>query len=188
MSNADRQRWDSIYRQQKRFPEPDAFLFEYTPPASGSREQRALDLAGGMGQNGLWLAEQGYVVDVLDISRMALVRGRGEMVRRGVRNINFLLSDLDEAEFDANKYALVCVFRYLKHDLFPQLRACIQPGGRIIYETYNLNYLNHVPQFNPDFLLKPGELAGYFYGWKILYDNEADHITRFVAIKPDTNE
>jgi SAM-dependent methyltransferase len=187
MSNTDRQRWDGIYRQQNHFPDPDAFLFECTPPASGPREQRALDLAGGMGQNGLWLAEQGYVVDVLDISRMALVRGRSEMVRRKLRNINFLLSDLDETDLAPNKYALVCVFRYLKHDLFAQLRACIQPGGRIVYETYNINYLKHVPQFNADFLLKPGELAGYFYGWKILYDAEVDHISRFVALKPDAN-
>ncbi len=185
MTNVDRQRWDGIYRQQNQFPEPDGFLFECTPPASGPHEQRALDLAGGMGQNGLWLAEQGYIVDVLDISRMALVRGRSEMVRRNVRNINFLQCDLDTVDLEADRYAVVCVFRYLKHDLFSQLRTCIQPGGRIIYETFNVNYLEQVPQFNVDFLLKPGELAGYFYGWKVLYDTEVDHISRFVAIKPD---
>ena len=89
--------------------------------------------------------------------------------------------------WNRNHYALVCVFRYLKHDLFPQLRSCIRPGGRIVYETYNINYLNHVPQFNADFLLKPGELAGYFYNWKVLYDTQADHISRFVAIKPNGN-
>jgi 2-polyprenyl-3-methyl-5-hydroxy-6-metoxy-1,4-benzoquinol methylase len=184
MSDSDRLRWDNIYRQRNQdpFPEPDAFLFEFTPPAVG--EQRALDLAGGMGQNGLWLASQGYTVDVIDISRMALVRGRGEMARRNLRNINFLLSDLDSIDLKLNKYALVCVFRYLKRDLFTQLRACTQSGGRIIYETFNRSYLKLVPDFNPDFLLEAGELYSYFADWKILHSSDSDHISRLAAIKP----
>ncbi len=186
MSAADRNRWDATYRQlnQGSFPEPDPFLFECTPPATGPGEQRALDLAGGLGQNGLWLAGQGYVVDVMDISRMALVRGRSEMVRRGLRNINFLLCDLDEADLKLNKYQIVCVFRFLQRDLFPQLRACVRPGGRIIYETFNTGYRSVKPQFNPDYLLNPGELAGYFADWKILHSSESDHISRLAAIKP----
>jgi tellurite methyltransferase len=185
MTEADRHRWDNVYRQRNSepFPEPDSFLFEFTPRAEGG-DQRALDLAGGMGQNGLWLASQGYIVDVIDISRMALVRGRGEMVRRGLRNINFLLSDLDDVDLKLNKYDLVCVFRYLKRDLFSQLRACTQPGGRMIYETFNRNYLRLVPDFNPEFLLEVGELASYFADWKILHSSDSEHISRLAAIKP----
>ncbi len=186
MSAEDRQRWDAIYRQHKQgsFPEPDPFLFECTPPATGQGEQRALDLAGGLGQNGLWLASQGYVVDVVDISRMALVRGRAEMVRRDLRNINFLLADLDDIDLKLNKYQLVCVFRFLQRDLFPQLRACIKPGGRIIYETFNSRYRSQRPDFNPDYLLNPGELSGYFADWKILHFTESDPVSRLAAIKP----
>ena len=186
MAGNDRTRWDAIYRQRNQmpFPEPDAFLLEAAPPASGPGEKRALDLAGGVGQNGLWLAAQGYTVDVIDISRMALVRGRAEMINRGLRNINFLQADLDEIDLKLNKYMLVCVFRYLKRDLFPQIRTCIQPGGRIIYETFNTNYLELVPNFNSEFLLNPGELAGYFSDWKILRSSDANHISRLAAIKP----
>lgn len=188
MAEADGKRWDAIYRQYNQgiFPEPEPFLFESTPPASQPGEQRALDLAGGLGQNGLWLASQGYVVDVMDISRLALVRGRSEMVKRGLRNINFLLCDLDEADLKQNKYQVVCVFRYLKRDLFPQIRACIKPGGRIIYETFNTNYLEIVPGFNREFLLAPGELAGYFADWKILHNSESGHVSRLAAIKPQS--
>lgn len=186
MSAEDRARWDGIYRQWSRepFPDPDPFLFEYTPPLSVPYEKRALDLAGGLGQNGLWLAQQGYTVDVMDISRMALLRGRAEMVNQGLRNINFLQVDLDHVDLKLNKYHLVCVFRYLKRDLFPQIRACIRPGGRILYETYNLDYLELVPAFKPAFLLQPGELAGYFADWKVLHHSEIGHTSRLVAIKP----
>jgi SAM-dependent methyltransferase len=186
MSAADRQRWDAVYRRYKQghFPEPDPFLLECAPPATGPEEARALDLAGGLGQNGLWLADQGYTVDVIDISRLALVHGRAEMTRRGLRNINFLLRDLDEIELEPGRYRLVCVFRYLKRDLFQQIRACIQPGGRLIYETYNTNYLNVAPDFNPDYLLAPGELAGYFADWRILQASDTDTVSRLAAIRP----
>src|SRR5690606_21845859 len=63
MAEGDRSRWDGIYRQRNHlpYPDPDPLLFEYTPPLTTSYEKRALDLAGGLGQNGLWLAQQGYV-------------------------------------------------------------------------------------------------------------------------------
>lgn len=179
-------RWDAIYTQRNQvpFPDPDPFLFEYTPPPPTPNEQRALDLAGGLGQNGLWLAQQGYTVDVMDISRMALIRGRAEMIHRDLRNLNFLQVDLDTVDLKLNRYFLVCVFRYLKRDLFPQIRACIRPGGRILYETFNQRYLDLMPQFNPVFLLEPGELASYFADWKILHQSDSRHISRLVAIKP----
>jgi 2-polyprenyl-3-methyl-5-hydroxy-6-metoxy-1,4-benzoquinol methylase len=184
MSVTDQKRWDAIYQQRNQtpFPDPDPFLLECTPPATG--EQRVLDLAGGIGQNGLWLATQGYTVDVLDISRMALVRGRAEMTSRGLRDINFMHDDLDEVTLKLNKYAIVCVFRYLKRELFPQIRTSIQPGGRIVYETFNTNYLKLVPDFNTDFLLESGELATYFADWRILHNSEFNHISRLAAIKP----
>jgi SAM-dependent methyltransferase len=137
-----------------------------------------------MGQNGLWLASQAYIVDIIDISRMALVRGRGELVKRDLRNVNFLLQDLDVTELEPAYYDLVCVFRYLKRDQFSQIRACIRPGGRIIYETFNVNYLHVVPAFNPDYLLDLGELASYFADWKVLHSSDSSHISRLAAIKP----
>jgi 2-polyprenyl-3-methyl-5-hydroxy-6-metoxy-1,4-benzoquinol methylase len=187
MSTNDQKRWDAIYRQRNQNPisDPDPFLLECTPPAPTEQgEQRALDLAGGVGQNGLWLATQGYTVDVLDVSRMALIRGRAEMMNRGLRNINFIHADLDDVNLKLNKYAVVCVFRYLKRDLFPQIRTSIQPGGRIIYETFNTHYLELVPGFNAEFLLETGELATYFADWRILRNTESNHISRLAAIKP----
>ena len=160
MSAEDRIRWDAIYRERANepYPPPDPLLFEYTPPVTPEREYRALDLAAGHGQNGLWLAAQGYTVDIMDISRLALLRAQAEMATRNLRNANLLPVDLDSVELSTDFYDVVCVFRYLKRDLFPQLRACIRPGGRIIYETFNVRYRGLVPEFNPAFLLEIGEL------------------------------
>jgi SAM-dependent methyltransferase len=187
MSLEDRQRWDQVYREANgTYPPPDPLLFEFTPPISAGEERRGLDLACGLGQNGLWLAAQGYTVDLMDISRVALLRAQEEMGKRAIRTANLFQVDLDQPELDANTYHVACVFRYLKRDLFPLLRACVAPGGRIIYETFNQRYLEVVPGFNPQFLLGVGELAGYFADWKILHNAEGKHVSRIVAVKPVT--
>lgn len=185
MAAQDRVRWDQLYKEQSNgFPPADPVLFEFTPPVLDDAEHRALDVAAGIGQNGLWLAAQGYLVDMIDVSRIALLRAQDEMGRRQIRNVNLYQADLDTHEFVPNTYELVCVFRYLKRDLFPQLRSCVRPGGRILYETFNIHYLDSVPGFNPAFLLEVGELAGYFADWKILHNIDGKQMSSLVAIKP----
>jgi 2-polyprenyl-3-methyl-5-hydroxy-6-metoxy-1,4-benzoquinol methylase len=146
-------------------------------------ESRALDLAGGVGQNGLWLAEQGYSVDILDFSRVALLRAKDEVNRRSVRTVNLYQVDLDKHVLPENEYDLVCVFRYLNRKLFTALRATVKPGGRIIYETFNRHYLDTNPSFNPDYALQDGELAGYFADWRVVYNHDGKRMSSIVAIK-----
>jgi len=186
MSAQDRVRWDGIYRQRQGqpFPPPDPLLFEYTPPLRNGETRTALDLAAGLGQNGLWLASQGYLTDIMEISRVALQRARGEMAMRNLRNVNLLQVDLDEIELEPEKYDVVCTFRYLKRGIFPQLSACVLPGARVVYETFNIHYLDDVPRFNKAFLLEPGEILSYFPDWRILHHDEEGSVTQFVARKP----
>lgn len=198
MAKQDRVRWDTLFkrRQAQPYPTPDALLLDYTPPATSESSVRALDLAGGLGQNGIWLAEQGYHVDVMDISRVALQRCRAEMTHRDVRAVNLLQVDIDkltlrwQGNCDAvtdlcpNTYDMIIVFRYLRRALFPIISAATKQGGRILYETYNRDYLQHVPDFNPDFLLEKGELPTHFRDWRILHHDDDGHLSQLVAVKP----
>lgn len=188
MSAKDRVRWDAIYRETANFPypDPDPLLFQYTPPIMGLEKTfRALDLACGLGQNGLWLAEQGYVVDLMDISRTALTRAQEQAAERGVRTVNFMQIDIDELTLETNAFDIVCVIRFLRRELFPALRATVKPGGRIIYETFNVRCAALAPDAPRDFLLGQGELAGYFGDWRILRNSEVEHVSQLVAIKPE---
>ena len=66
MSSSDRDHWDSRYERridEGRMPAPDPLLLQFAPPVEDGTSRRALDLAAGLGQNALWLAEQGYTVD-----------------------------------------------------------------------------------------------------------------------------
>lgn len=186
MTAQDRVRWDTIYRDQSDlpYPDPDPILFDFVPPIEHGETRRALDLAAGVGQNGLWMASQGYTVDIIDISRVALSRARAEMTIRNLRNVNLLQIDMDDMELDEEEYDVACVFRYLKRSSFRRLMGCVVPGGRVIYETFNVLYLDIVPKFNQDFLLELGELESVFEDWQIVHLQEYDHISQIVAVKP----
>jgi SAM-dependent methyltransferase len=188
MSIRDRQHWDGVYqgRAGQPMPAPDPLLLTATPPVSATGEPPvALDLACGMGQNGLWLAEQGYVVDLIDISRAALRRAQAEAAARRLRQINLLQADLDEITPERERYDLVCVFRFFDPRLMPAIRAAVKPGGRIIYETFNVHHLQTRPDFNPAYLLHPGDLFGYFGDWRVLHSGESGEMSHLVAIKPE---
>lgn len=199
MSVKDRVRWDEIFSKRNKdpYPTPAALLLQFAPAVESDTRPRALDLAAGLGQNGLWLAEQDYNVDMMDISRVALRRARVEMGLRNLRTANLLQVDFGELvlktddeclnahEICADTYDVVCVFRYLNRSLFPLIKGAIKPNGRIIYETFNLNYLQEVPQFNRNFLLKHHELADIFADWRIIHHDEESSSTQLVATKPE---
>lgn len=198
MSAKDRIRWDDIFKKRitEDYPSPDNLLMEYAPAPENDETLRALDLASGLGQNGLWLAEQGYNTDLMDISRVGLQRARAEMSMRNIRSANLLQVDIDKLvlrrsgncehlhEICPNYYQLIAVFRYLRRPLFPIFKEALVSGGRIIYETFNTTYLEQVPDFNPDFLLQLGELEDTFGNWRIIHYDESSHITQLVAVKP----
>jgi len=190
MSAHDRVHWDEIYRARldDRLPAPDPLLLHYVPPVVSDGRQRppiALDLACGLGQNGLWLAEQGYTVDLLDVSRTALLRAQEEAGQRRLREVNFIQADLDEIMIERDRYDLVCVFRFLNRRIMSAIRAAVRTGGRIVYETYNTRHVESHPDFNPDYLLSPGELTGYFGDWRVLHGGEPESISQIVALKPE---
>ncbi len=186
MAATDRIRWDEAYQRRANdaYPSPDPLLYPFTPPLRGGQTAYALDLACGLGQNGLWLAAQGYVVDLVDVSRVALTQARAEAARRDLRDVNYFQHDLDDAGLEPDAYDLIAVFRFLNRSLIPPLRAALKPGGRIVYQTFNTRYLSEKPEMNPNYLLRPGELTGYFGDWRILRASEPAHISQLVAIKP----
>jgi len=71
-------------------------------PAGG----RALDLGCGPGRNAVWLAEQGYQVDALDLSPAALDWGRERAAESGVE-VNFVRTNIFEWEVPDAAYDLV---------------------------------------------------------------------------------
>ncbi len=65
----DRVKWNEKYQSESYSEEPAAIVKEYAKLASG---KKALDIAAGNGRNALFLAEQGFSVDAVDISDAGL--------------------------------------------------------------------------------------------------------------------
>lgn len=63
--------WDKKYSTDEYIYTKTAnrFVIEYCEPLKG---KTAIDLAGGEGRNSIWLAKQGYLVENIDFSQVAL--------------------------------------------------------------------------------------------------------------------
>jgi tellurite methyltransferase len=171
MSEADRQRWNERYTTQPSSLSdgPDSLLIRFRHLLTGGR---ALDLACGVGQNALWLAGQGYQVDAIDISDVALDLLRAEAERRGLP-VRVIQADLDNYRLPAATYDLVAVFYFLDRRLAAQIVAALRPSGLLIYETWNVRWLIDKPKTKRLYLLEIGELGQLFAGLEVIWDSDA---------------
>ena len=137
MSTAERDKWDARYRDgaYENRPHPTALLAEWLPRLPPGR---ALDVACGAGRNALFLAARGFRVSALDISAVALERGRRAAAERGL-TIEWLCADLDEdieQALPAGRFDLIVWVRYVHPKLMPHLIARLDDGGTLLCEQH----------------------------------------------------
>ncbi len=115
---------------------------------------RVLDLAAGAGRNSLWLAEQGFSVEAVDIDAAALAKlAQHSHIRCIVADLEAGAWPYQEASFDA---VLVC--RYLHRPLWDKLIRVLAPDAVLIYETFMQGQEALGRPQRAEFLLKPNEL------------------------------
>lgn len=183
MSRRDRDRWDRKWTDADQSPyQPHPLLVEQESYLTGGQ---ALDLACGRGQNAIWLAQRGYQVLGVDISRVAIGLARADAMAHGlVDRVRFQVVDLDHWSPPEDAFDLICVFRFLDRSLFGAIRDGLRSGGLVYYSTRHLGALARHPQANEAFLLRPGELAAAFSNWRILVHEEGAEDAHLVARKP----
>jgi SAM-dependent methyltransferase len=176
MSRADREKWDARYaRQNETAYEPSELLQDALSRMRQSRSDllglSVLDLACGGGRNSIWLAEQGFRVDAVDVSAEGLRLGQRRAAQRraagpgaadGARpgEIHWLQADLDDGLPVSGPYDLIVMIRYLDLPLLARAIPLLRPGGVLVVELHMESGGRAVaaPR-NPDFLISPGELA-----------------------------
>ena len=82
--------------------------------------------------------------------------------------------DLTVTQLPAGPWSVICCFRYLDRDLFPQMAAGLAPGGLLFYRTFNVHHLKKATAFNPEYVLQPGELAWQFSTLDVLSLSDGD--------------
>jgi 2-polyprenyl-3-methyl-5-hydroxy-6-metoxy-1,4-benzoquinol methylase len=159
---ADQRRWNERFKR-KEFAlgkEPNPFLKKniHLLPKG-----KALDIASGEGRNAVFLAQQGFEVDAVDISGKGLKKAQKLAREQGVKIKTFLV-DLDQYQIEKERYDLIANFYYLKRRLIPRIKKGIKKGGRVVFETYLLEHrtLGTGGPKQAKYFLKPNELLRLF--------------------------
>lgn len=182
MSDEDRTRWDSRWGQLAgQLFSPHPLLIRHKNILNGGI---ALDLACGLGQNSIWLAENGYNVLASDISGVALAKAMSGAFDHGVaEQLLFTQIKLRYWSFAEGVFDLICVFRYLERDLYPGIHRGLKYSGLLFYGTRHLGVLKSQPQANRKYLLQPGELLEVFGQWDVIYYKEGLEDAQLIARK-----
>jgi SAM-dependent methyltransferase len=118
-----------------------------------------LDVASGAGRHARFLAARGLEVVAVDREPQAIP---------GVR---FVQADLESGNpwpFAGQRFAAIVVTNYLHRPLFKSIEDSLGEGGVLIYETFMIGNERFGRPSNPDFLLRPGELAEAFASLQVL--------------------
>ncbi len=187
MSEEERAKWDRCYIESGDTPHhvhPSPFLetwLEHLP-----REGRALDVACGRGRNALRLAEEGYQVDAVDISAVAIAKARAEARRRDL-NVTWHVADLDDFVLEKGTYRAITVIRYRNHGLWAKLADALAPNGWLLIEHH---FKTTAPVAGPSetFKLDPQELLDAFGTLRVVLfeevvDSDPDRPERTVALE-----
>ena len=168
MAADERERWDSKHTAEHEPGEPAAFLRQIFQPGPWEIQPgRALDIATGKGRNALFLAEQGFTVDAIDISEVGLQQAQRHAEKQGL-TLNLVQADLASFEFPDSAYDLILNINFLLRSLVPKIKNALRPGGYIIFDTYLIDQQDLGHPRNPAYLLNHNELLDLFRGFRIL--------------------
>ncbi len=170
--SSDQKRWDERFKG-KEFAfgkEPNPFLKKHIHLLP---KGKALDIAAGEGRNAVFLAQHGFDVDAVDLSRVGLKKAQKLAREIGVK-INTIYADLNTYQIEKEKYDLIANFYFLSRSLIPKIKRGLKKGGKVIFETYILEQRN-IGAEGPKqarYFLKPNELLRLFKDFRILFYRE----------------
>jgi tellurite methyltransferase len=182
----DKNRWNSKY-------ETEVYLFGEKPiPFLVDNvhllpKGKVLDIAMGEGRNGVYLATQGFEVLGLDISEKGLEKAHN-LAKKNKVTIATKVVDLESFTLEPNSYDVILCTYYMQKDLFKQFQSALKPGGMIVVETYNVDYLKYA-QFSRKWALDTNEMLDIFKGLRVIryqdYDDGKEAYSSIIAQKPE---
>lgn len=172
--NPDRERWNEKYRRGGAVEPPSVALLMYRGRLTPGR---ALDVAGGAGENACLLALAGWRVVLADLSDEAVARARARA--RSLR------ADLRVVQADARRlpfrgpFETIVVTRFLERSIAPELARLLAPGGTLFAEQ-------PVRGIRPEYCVAPGELRRLFAPLEPVLEIEEADRSVYIGRRPGT--
>ena len=182
-SHSHQKHWDKKYALGNTHadykPDTDLVKLIHHFPDSGL----ALDLACGTGRNSFFIAQYGLDVVCMDFSieglkHLELQRSKFPLLK----NIFPVQADLSTVTLAPHSYDALFVIRYLDRSAFASYFEALKPDGLLFIKAFNVNHLKRKKDFNPDYLLKPGELISQFANHEVLHTNDDKNIMDFESM------
>ncbi|GAA7258061.1 methyltransferase domain-containing protein [Helicobacter cholecystus] len=165
-------KWNEKHLQHPMPQTPSSLLVEFLPTLLSLDGRKALDIACGNGRNSKFLAENGFLVDSVDISYVAL------SLFSHFPNITAYQKDLDIYRPKSNTYDVIANFYFLNRDLFPSILKALKPHAIFLLETF-IKEPNgeNTSAIIDEKILNDGELESIFKDFKILH-HQTSYIIR----------
>jgi SAM-dependent methyltransferase len=138
---------------------------------------RALDVGCGEGADAVWLAQRGWQVTALDVSKVALDRARAAALAAGVEirwvHAGLLEATLPEASFDLVTAQYPALLKTPGNEAGQALFAAVAPGGTLLFVHHA--DMDHVHEgdhdFDPaDYINVEDVRAAVTDGWEVAVD------------------
>jgi SAM-dependent methyltransferase len=189
----DRSKWNIKHHSRPEMDKPSKIVLEFCKMAKNGR---ALDIACGTGRNAIYLAQEGFTVDAVDISDVGIKKLKDKHPR-----IRPVCADLDHFDIAPKRYDLIINIRYLSRRLFPYIKEGLVSGGVLIFESFMERPLtlkdkpgrkeNYQPSCR-DYLFRENELLHGFLSLTVRYYREFEAkepesppwMASLVAVKP----
>jgi len=170
VSKQDRDKWNQRYAEDSdRKTNPVTLVSDWLPKIPVGR---ALDVACGAGRNAILLAQNGFEVDAVDISREGLKRARQTAEERGL-SINWIEHDLDESYPFESNYDLIIVMWYVDLGLITRLGKYLAPGAYLVCQEHLVTEQEAIGPTGTNFRVAPGTLREAVSGLDILFYEES---------------
>jgi len=132
--------WDERYGREGYAYGETANAFLTSQRARLKAGMRALVPGDGEGRNGVWLAEQGLIVDTLDLSQHGVAKARRLALARGVA-LNAVQADALRWDWPREAYDVVAlIFLHLvaeeRRALHAKVCGALKPGGMVVLEAF----------------------------------------------------
>ena len=184
----DKAFWNSFYSDvNSTVPSASNFLKQ---SVNFLRKGKAFEIACGTGWNAFYLADNGFNVEAIDFSDVAISIATKKAQDLG-KNIDFKVQGLDFYLAPIQKYDTVVITDFkCSGRILDEMRKGLVIGGTLLIECFTVNYVKNNPNtyIEVEDCYKPFELVRLLKDWNVLYYDEriidGEYKTRAIAIKP----